>query len=367
MFAFKRKLFWVHFSFAFSILCMVNALSAQTTIKGKVLEGGAYQPLAGVNVYISGTTIGASTNPEGEFEFTTRLQGKVVVIASFLGFKTGAKEQVIQGADELVVNFILTEDLLFIGEIEVRGEKDKEWERLYKDFGKFFIGEGQFAEQTEILNPEMIDFSRVDRDRVFVSSKQPLKIFNNALGYNIEVTVDKMYFDPKTHAGYWNVYAHFELMESGSFNQQKKWEQNREKAYLGSQKHFFVSLVDDVLKEEKFIVAPDTLAVQKLENLDLVATNFPSNWETIIENYHVFKVKDINFGVAHDPLLTWNGKPKSETEYSTFEPNNPSRLIIVDDLGTIFNSEDVVFLGPWSQNRFAKTLPLDYGIYARVN
>ncbi len=362
-----KKNSWVVLVLLINALLLGSESVAQSTIKGKVFEAGTAEPLTGVNVYLSGTTIGSSTGLEGEYEFTTSLTGNFELIVSFLGFKTQTKRLVLEGSEELTFNFILREDLMQLEEIQVMGERNQEWDNLFKDFKRFFLGEGELAEEVEIFNPEMIDFDVILREHVVVTSKEPLQMANHALGYNIEVEIDKIYFNPYNYTGYWNVYTSFKELESENLDQSRSWEENREKAYLGSSKHFFISLVYNDLRTDKFFIIPRSRAIERVEDEELIRMIFPTNWQDILNKYHVYRAADINFGIAHNPQLNRSGRPKPGTRFSSFDVKNYAGLVVVDNNGNIINSEEVVFLGPWSQDGFSKTLPLDYSTFVRIN
>lgn len=78
--------------FALTIL-FTNTTFAQTgTIKGKVLDTRTGEELIGVNVVIEGTKIGASTELDGFFEIKGVPAGKVVLVASYIGYETQKQE-----------------------------------------------------------------------------------------------------------------------------------------------------------------------------------------------------------------------------------------------------------------------------------
>ncbi|WP_370390530.1 TonB-dependent receptor [uncultured Winogradskyella sp.] len=62
-------------------------LLAQSTIKGKVVDAEMNSPLPGANVIIKGTTVGAMTDFEGNFELTTDLASGQIEV-SYVGFAT---------------------------------------------------------------------------------------------------------------------------------------------------------------------------------------------------------------------------------------------------------------------------------------
>lgn len=349
--------------FSFLILVLISgSVNAQVnTIRGEVFASKDYEPLAGVNVYLSGTSIGSSTDSTGKFEFETNLKGKFDVTASFLGFESEIKTVLLEGGQNYDFTFILDEILLQLNEVQVSAERDKEWQELYADFRRFFIGWDSFSNEVQIENPEVIDFERLGRTQIIVSFREPIRIINYSLGYFITIEQQSIIFNPYDHSGFWNVYSRFEEIDSNPERSTKrKWASNRERAYKGSSKHFFISLINEDLKNDKFLVLPYSDVIEKVQNEELIRQQFPGQWELIKDNFNVFRVENINFGVAFDPEYKRSGEIASNVELSNFQVNNSLGLIIVDDYGSIFNIKEVVFFGPWSEDRFAKTLPLDY-------
>ncbi|EDP71134.1 putative TonB-dependent outer membrane receptor protein [Flavobacteriales bacterium ALC-1] len=62
-----------------------TAIYAQSTVKGKVIDGDMNAPLPGANILEKGTSNGASTNFDGDFSFTTNSSSGEVVI-SYVGY-----------------------------------------------------------------------------------------------------------------------------------------------------------------------------------------------------------------------------------------------------------------------------------------
>ncbi|MEQ9263835.1 MAG: carboxypeptidase-like regulatory domain-containing protein [Balneolaceae bacterium] len=338
-----------------------STIAQVNTIRGEVFASKDNEPLAGVNVYISGTSIGSSTDSNGKFEFETSLKGKFDITASFLGFESQSKIVLLEEGKEYDFTFILEETLLQLNEVQVSAERDKEWQELYADFRRFFIGWDTFSNEVQIENPESIDFERLGRTQVIVSFREPIRIINYSLGYYVTIEQQSIIFNPYDHSGFWNVYSRFEEIDPNpERSTRRKWKSNREKAYKGSSKHFFISLIDENLKNDKFVVLPYSDVIEKVEKEELIRRQFPGQWELIRDNFNVFRVENINFGVAFDPDYKRSGEIASHVELSSFRVNNSLGLIIVDDYGSIFNTKEVVFFGPWSEDRFAKTLPLDY-------
>ena len=68
------------------LLLLPFGLLAQNTLKGVVLDGANNQPLPGVNVLVTGTTNGTTTDFDGNFTLTNIKKGDKIVF-SYIGFK----------------------------------------------------------------------------------------------------------------------------------------------------------------------------------------------------------------------------------------------------------------------------------------
>ncbi len=89
----------------FLLLFLPFSVLAQESLEGTVLDSKTNQPIPGVNVSVSGTTIGVSTDFDGKFKLTKLKKGDKIVV-SFVGFKNsmitynGQKEINISLAEE---------------------------------------------------------------------------------------------------------------------------------------------------------------------------------------------------------------------------------------------------------------------------
>jgi TonB-dependent starch-binding outer membrane protein SusC len=99
----------------FSVVFAASAF-AQRTVTGTVTEAGTGEPLAGVTVVVQGTTVGASTNIDGEYSIRVP-QGRNILEFSFVGFRT-AVETI---GDRTTINVELSEDLQLLDEVVVTG------------------------------------------------------------------------------------------------------------------------------------------------------------------------------------------------------------------------------------------------------
>lgn len=340
-----------------------TALQAQTVIKGTILDDETGEPLPGVNVFIAGSSIGTATNDTGYYTFKTSIRGRFDLVVSFLGYLSINRKITLSEEDSsLTMDFRMKTNELQLNEIEVVDKRDTKWEDRFAAFRRFFMGTDEFADQTQILNPEVIDFQSLTGAELLVTFRQPLRLKNYATGYEIELSLQLARFDPVKSTGFWKVFARYSEIENDNSSLTEIWEENREKAFTGSSRHFFKSLLENRVRTNGFVVLPRTSAIQKTEETAKIQRLFPRDWENITNNYHAFEIVNVNFAVAHEPELDRNGNVENFDELSSFDIRNQYGMVVVDDFGNVFNSEQVIFLGPWSSDRFAKSLPLNYEV-----
>jgi Fe(3+) dicitrate transport protein len=88
-------------------------------VEGQVLQEGLGEPLAGVNVYVEGQTLGAATAAAGRFVIASVPPGTHTLVASMLGFETARQEVTVRSGETTQVTFRLLERPIEIAEIVV--------------------------------------------------------------------------------------------------------------------------------------------------------------------------------------------------------------------------------------------------------
>ncbi len=100
-----------------ALLFISSGLLAQETIvQGKVTDAASGDPLPFVNVFFKGTTIGTTTDFDGNFLIKTS-NATDSIIASYVGYK--AKSKAVKRGLKQVINFQLIEELIGLQEVIV--------------------------------------------------------------------------------------------------------------------------------------------------------------------------------------------------------------------------------------------------------
>jgi len=109
-----------------SYFLLLTSLYAGETgrIIGRVLDVDTKAPLAGVNVLIDGTQLGASTDEDGRYLISNIPAGNQTVTASYIGYEAIRMKDVLVILDQTVtVNFNLRSTVIPVGAVEVTAER----------------------------------------------------------------------------------------------------------------------------------------------------------------------------------------------------------------------------------------------------
>jgi len=146
-----------------------------------------------VNVFIATSTRGTTTDADGRFRLTGVPLGAQRLYVSRIGYAPHAEHLNLREARPHVFDVVLPRSTTELPEIVVEAERDTKWAERYDRFVRAFIGETPNAEQTEILNPEVLSFEG-GIGRLRAVAAEPLRIENRGLGYGgeaVAVTGDR--------------------------------------------------------------------------------------------------------------------------------------------------------------------------------
>jgi hypothetical protein len=247
-----------YFLVAFIIFAFFSLINAQNsfTIMGKVTDKKTGAPLPIVNVYLSETAIGSTTDENGNYAITGIPEGKYSLVVSIIGYKPVIKYLVLKGEKELTQNFSLIEVIYNLDEINVKAELPKKWLNQLEFFRELFLGNNQFAGDCIIENETKLEFYE-DENYFKASINEPLLVLNNALGYKINCVIRSFSFNKVKKMISMEVYPGFTEITTSNADTTDQYYNNREKSYTGSLAHFLTLLTDSTknIYDEGFVVS----------------------------------------------------------------------------------------------------------------
>lgn len=314
----------------FFVLIQSSALLAQT-ISGKVISQSDKTPMPFANVFLNNTQIGTTTAESGNFTLKNIPEGNYELIVSYIGYEVASQTIRVEKENQPIEIELIPKNTQLA---EVVIKEDKNWKINYDYFVENFIGKTSLASQCKIINPDVI-YLKYDYDSLIlkVRTDEFLIIENKALGYRIKYLLVSFRDDAQSKYQSTLGYTLFEELK-GSKRQNKKWEQEREKAYRGSFNHFCKALLDNSCFKEGFLVRK----LKRDPNPDRLSD------ETIRAG--IKRLRDKSEVLDSDSLLYWSEESKKprlrETLFS--DTINTDTLLRQEKGYTILRFEDYLYV-----------------------
>jgi hypothetical protein len=348
--------------FSLFLLCSFSGLWAQFTVSGTVLDSATREPLAGASVFCQNTTLGTVTNKQGEFSLQLK-SGGYDLIFSYTGYQT----QTIRATGEVTrFEILLVKEEKSMGEVVIKSSNEVKdgWEKYGGFFVESFIGGTPNAEKCKLLNPEVLHFYFLKRsNKLRVLATEPLKIANEALGYNLSYQLDSFIYNYNNNISLYRGYCLYTEME-GTDSLKTNWTANRKNAYEGSKLHFMRSYYDSTLTEDGWLI-------EMLDDFDNKKFNkVPNPYDTLFYTGLDSASTEIEIWFPKKLSLTYT-KKRPEPEYlKKFKLSKyvaaPSSYvdilnwIAIKENGYYYDQKDWVTQGYWSWKNLADQLPYDY-------
>jgi len=240
------------------ILSAIVTLEGQSSIDGQIVDKETGEPLIGVNVFISKTSIGATTDKDGIYTIKNISNGRYELVISMIGYAMEKKELNLFANVQLDMDFRLTTEPINMKQIIVTKKSNKQWKKNYNVFKNAFLGNSKNGKSCKIINEYVLSFNR-EENILSASTQKPLIIENMRLGYVVtyylkgfatnntflrsdDESFFNFFFISSTKFVRYTGESFFTEMEPKSERQKQQWIKNRQIAYNGSLRHFLATL-----------------------------------------------------------------------------------------------------------------------------
>ncbi|MFC2133415.1 carboxypeptidase-like regulatory domain-containing protein [Bacteroidota bacterium] len=227
--------------------------SDRCIISGYVLDRDTQEPLIGVNVFVSGTLWGTSTDDNGYFQIKNIVAGSNVVVASMVGYEARSRNLQLEKGEEFKLYFNLLPTVYNFDEVNVVGKRPREWYEYLKYFKMFFLGQSEYAWGCTISNEFLINLAIRNR-RLIATCSKPVSVVNRGLGFRVDCVLRDFYYDFSNNSLSYVFQPKFVELINRNKEEFDDWVENRERAHLGSLHHFLVSLVKGTYKEDGYFM-----------------------------------------------------------------------------------------------------------------
>lgn len=329
------------------------SLSGQDKVRiiGRVLDDVTGEPLPMAHVYLNNSTLGTTTDNKGAFVLAGLPIGNLEMVVSYVGYQTLKSTLRFETGGDKRIQFRVTEGQV-LKELTVFSDS-KARRRIVAEVSRELLGKSKFAEDCELINPQVLNIRR-ESDHLMAQSSSALIVENNALGYRIYQDVES--FDLYEGRMYTSGSTRFEEMKPKNAKQLARWKRNRDQAYRGSLKHLLVSLVADRLAEDGFQVnqqvqppGPNS-AFRTLKGAQLIAPgDIPSERRLVSDAMlQVFYLK--KRGVS----------PYYNMPYAYTEITLPAGFMVITTNGWVVTPMQNTIAGYLGNDRLSSLLPADW-------
>lgn len=247
----------------------------KASLKGRVLEKGTEIPVQNMAIFIPYTTIGTTTADDGRFELMKIPEG-----IHEIHFRHLAYDLYVMDYDALVfgkgnsdtreIEIQVNPLIIEIEEVSLTGDPSKRKAYL-KIFNEYCLGDITGL-SCFLQNPDDIYFF-MSNNSLNARASKPLLIYNKKFGFKITLYLDDFQFlnpfaedvdlidqfypfaeDKDLIDQFYSFSGSplFEVLEASNFFQDLNWEKNREAAFEGSQRHFFMSVYRNRLSKNGY-------------------------------------------------------------------------------------------------------------------
>lgn len=340
----NRKIFVTLISIILLIPHLFFCQSAKVILKGKISDSKTREALVGVNIYVNNSTIGTTSDKNGNYLLSLE-EGGFEIVYSMIGYEPKSSFIQINRGEEKKLDISLSEKTYQISQIDVEDQYSEEWFKKLNLFKSFFIGENEFSRFCTIKNENEIYFSGDSESLFQVHSYRPLVVVNRALGYILECSLIKFECDPVNNVSSYSIKTKFTDLSGDNIESGNNWIDNRRRAYLGSLKHFFYS------------------AISKNDISDF-NVHFVNQTDMNEKGIKVQSRDEFMTGITDDlgSILSFDGLLRIKYKYS----NNCSWLKIekkgsrINRNGYLVDPFSVLQYGSWAFYGMSKSLPVDY-------
>lgn len=341
---------------------------SQVFITGKVLNADTGLPLEGASVFAENTTMGTSTDVDGNFKLWLT-QGGYDIIVTYLGYTSVSKRVNTTDPEYRELSFQLKVKEKEMADVAIvaTNEVKEGWLAYGGFFTDEFIGRTENSSGCSIKNKEVLHFFySKKRNRLKVLADAPILLENTALGYNIRYNLDSFVHDYNTKITVYTGSPFFEEIPSTDTQKLQAWKDARMAAYNGSILQFMRSIYNRQLKENGY----ELQFIVKVNDVDKAITLKDYYGALKYNRDDSSQVVEIKPNQQNLGVLYKNEKPSPafikihENEPADFQFSiltfTPGENLLIEKNGYYYEQNDITINAYWTWEKMADLLPYDF-------
>jgi hypothetical protein len=336
------------------------------SLYGTVTDAHTGRTIAGVNVFLSKTTVGTVTDSLGRFSIGSVPGGVHDLVFQHVGYELDIFPVSPSGASSLRVDARLSPKVLNGPVVTITGPYPREWRRRFEEFEKAFLGETFNAKKCDLRNPGAVHF-RFDSTSGGWSafSDEAVIVENRALGYTVRNHILAFNWSDDVTVVRQKVFSMFKPFSFKNRDDADKAGRNRESAYRGSVRHFVSAFARMKVKEEGFRVFQSRVNFfeGRRHPVEEVSNRYPIPPDNLYQVLQCSAYDDTASAVPREAglkRLTFSEWLKVEYHGVKSYISLEDRFMLADTLGRIWTPVSYTAAGAWGRCGIADLLPADY-------
>ena len=227
-------------------------LSAQRTVSGRITDAENGEPVPGAAVFITGTTVGTTTDASGNYRFNLPVEeGSFRLAVSHVAYRPVFRDIELGNVSQTInvtMQIHEMEEVTITTKASVRKtDIDLFWRTI--------LGQKPSKKTIQATNPEDVYFYyNQETNKLTVTCRVPLHIVNHETGYQIQYVLNHFTHDYNADVSSWEGQYLFTELEPENLRQQNTWYKKRKEVYSVSIANFIRSLYHDSLLENGFLL-----------------------------------------------------------------------------------------------------------------
>jgi hypothetical protein len=341
------------FIFVLTTLLVPAQSISLNTLSGKLIDAVTSEPLPGASVYLSGTTIGTTTDKNGIYQIQKIPSGRYQLVISMIGYNPIVQGINFSDNSNIKKDFSLEPKPIVMNTIQISEEHTSEWKDNLEIFKKYFLGQTDLSDECTIENKNEIVLTKDSNDVLHATCPAPIVVINRALGYNIECVLNQFYKDMKNNDLRILYVSKFTNLQHGNESGLKRWNEIRKEEYESSLRRFLQTLIRDKDTGDNYIVNEASKYIKPnvwyppLKNLDSLFWQKHVIFNTSTQSYTLI--------LPAVPFILINRTTRTKSFFYL-----PYEHAEIDPDGILFDPLSIQVMGDFANKGVANLLPRFY-------
>jgi len=232
-------------------VALILSKAQPISFSGRLVDVETNEPVPFALLYIDGTTIGVTSDENGNFVFND-LSFPIKIEISHLSYDPKTIRYEEQIPKKVTIN--LSPRAIKLQEVLILHKGTRK--EYIRKFNSWFIGIDQWGQRSKLMNDSALVFFE-DPKGFRVGAAEPLIIESRGLGYTVRADLRDFLVEKNDSSGHetWSFISSYHFTAS----KKNKFDRNRAQAYYNSSQHFLKSLYETKISRNGYTIKKEII------------------------------------------------------------------------------------------------------------